>query len=157
MGFGILSAALVLACFTSVLPLLRHFYPGLCAQITAAAWYRWIGRADHLGQPARRRSLLWGRFDHPGWQRRVGLLLVMSLVNAGLWFLEHGEALGIADANFGHDWLLGHVGEALGWAEFALLAGLSCDYLEHLGQEHRARIGRRPRVRWPSRVRSSGC
>ncbi len=85
--------------------------------------------------------ILWGRFDHPGWQRRVGLLLVMSLVDAGLWFLDHGEALGIADGNFGHEWLLGHVGQALGWAEFALLAGLSSEYLEHLGEDYARESG----------------
>lgn len=144
MGFGILSAALVLACFTSVMPLLRHFYPGLYSQITAAAWYRWLGVPITWG------SLLgvitlWGRFDHPGWQPRMGLLLVMSLADAGLWFLEHGEALGIADGNFGHEWLLGHVGEALGWAEFALLAGLSSEYLEHLGEDHARESGRATR------------
>ena len=89
--------------------------------------------------------MLWGRFDHAGWQRRVSLLLVMSLVDVGLWFLDNGEALGIAEGNFGHDWLLEHVGEALGWAEFALLAGLSCDYLEHLGQEYARESGKATR------------
>ena len=56
-------------------------------------------------------------------------------------------------ANFGHDWLRDNVGEALGWAEFALLASLSCDYLEHLGVEHAAnRVS--PRGRWPPRAPS---
>ena len=90
-------------------------------------------------------TLLWGRFDHPGWQRRVGLLLVMSLVDAGLWFLDHGAALGLAEGDLGHDWLRGNVGQALGWAEFALMAGLSCDYLEHLGVEYARESGKSTR------------
>jgi hypothetical protein len=75
----------------------------------------------------------------------VGLLLVMSLVDAGLWMLDHGAALGLADAEVGHEWLRNNLGQALGWAEFALLAGLSCDYLEHLGIEHARESGRSTR------------
>ena len=69
----------------------------------------------------------------------------MSLVDAGLWLLDHGVALGIAEADFGHDWLRDNLGQALGWAEFALMAGLSCDYLEHLGVEHARESGKSTR------------
>ena len=65
----------------------------------------------------------------------------MSLVDAGLWLLDHGDALGPRRGEPGHEWLRGNMGEALGWAEFALMAGLSCDYLEHLGRRVRPRIG----------------
>ncbi len=54
MGFGILSAALVLACFTSVMPLLRHFYPELCSPDPLDAGISLDRCADHLGQSARR-------------------------------------------------------------------------------------------------------
>ena len=90
-------------------------------------------------------TLLWGRFEHAGWQRRVGLLLVMSLVDAGFWFLDHGAALGLAEGDLGHDWLRENVGQALGWAEFALMAGLSCEYLEHLGVEYARESGKSTR------------
>jgi hypothetical protein len=143
-GFGILSAALILASLTSLVPLLWHFYPGLCSRIVAAPWYRWLDVPITWGSLLGV-TLLWGLFDHPGWQRRVGLLLVMSLVDVGLWFLDHGVALGVAEGDFGHEWLRDHVGQALGWAEFALIAGLSCDYLEHLGVEYARESGKAAR------------
>ena len=37
---------------------------------------------------------------------------------------------------FGHEWLRGSLGTALGWGEFALLSSLTCDYLVHLGVDH---------------------
>ena len=42
MGFAIMSAALVLACFCSLLPILYNFYPELCARIFTMPWYRWL-------------------------------------------------------------------------------------------------------------------
>ena len=91
-------------------------------------------------------TLLWGRWDHAGWQRRAGLLLVMNLVDGALWFFDHAAAMGISDLEIGHDWLRSNLGEALGWAEFALLAGLSCDYLEHLGLEQARESGKSARA-----------
>ncbi len=144
MAFGILSVALILACLTSLMPFLWMFYRELFKRILETSAYRWmdvpITWGSLLGV-----TLLWGRFDHAGWQRRVGLLMVMSLADAGLWFLNHGVALGIADADFGHRWLRANIGQALGWAEFALLAGLTCDYLEHLGVEYARESGKSTR------------
>ena len=138
LGFGFLSVALGLACVTSILPLLRHFFHGdvafLIARIEESSWYYWIS-APITGGVLLGVTLLWGRWDHVGWQRRVGLLLVMGLVDGVLWFLDHGAAMGIPETQIGHQWLRINLGEALGWAEFALLAGLTCDYLEHLGLE----------------------
>ena len=104
LGFGILMAALVLASLTYLLPPLRHVYPEFVSRIIAARWFHWLDIPITWGSLLGV-TLLWGRFEHPGWQRRVGLLLVMSLVDAGLWFLDHGVALGIAEADFGHEWL----------------------------------------------------
>jgi hypothetical protein len=143
-GFAILSAALVLACLSSLLPILYNFYPELCERIIRAPWFRWLDVPITWGSLLGV-TLLWGRFDHEGWQRRVGLLLVMSLVDAGLWFLDHGAALGIVAGDIGHDWLRENLGRALGWAEFALIAGLSCEYLEHLGVEYARESGRSTR------------
>ena len=144
MGFTILSAALVLACLTSLMPIMRNFYPELYRRIITMPWFQWLDVPITWGSLLGV-TLLWGRFDHPGWQRRVGLLLVMSLVDAGLWFLEHGAALGLVEGDLGHDWLRENVGQALGWAEFALIAGLSCEYLEHLGVEYARESGKSTR------------
>ena len=73
--------------------------------------------------------LLWGRWDHKSWQRRTGLLLVMCMVDLVVWFMDRGE-----NQVPGHpDWFRLNLGQALGWAEFALLASLAGDYLVHLG------------------------
>jgi hypothetical protein len=143
-GFSLLSAALVLACFTSMMPILANFYPELCIRIEAMPFYHWIDVPITWGSLLAV-TLLWGRFDHAGWQRRVGLLLAMSMVDAALWFLTHGEALGVVEARFGHEWLRGNIGMALGWAEFALIAGLSCEYLEHLGVDYARESGKSTR------------
>jgi hypothetical protein len=143
-GFWVLSVALALACVTSVMPLLAHLYPEFCLRVMKASWYNSLGVPITWGSLLGV-TLLWGRFEHSGWQRRVGLLLLMSLVDAGLWLLDHGAALGITDGNVGHEWLRSNLGEALGWAEFALLAGLSCDYLEHLGVEYARESGKSTR------------
>jgi hypothetical protein len=143
-GFGILTIALGLASLTAFLPLLWHVYPDFCARIFAAKWYQWLDIPITWGSLLGV-TMLWGRFNHPGWQRRVGLLLVMSLTDVGLWVLDHGVALGLAEGDFGHEWLRMNVGQALGWAEFALMAGLSCDYLEHLGVPYARESGKTTR------------
>jgi hypothetical protein len=145
LGFAILSAALVLACFTSILPLIVHFHPELSRQILRASWYQWLDVPMAWGCLVGT-TLLWGRWDHQGWQRRVGLLLVMCLVDVGLSLLEHGPALGIGTAEIGHDWFRTNLGQALGWAEFALLAKVSCDYLDHLGVEQAQDSGKSTRA-----------
>ena len=70
------------------------------------------------------------------WQRRAGLLLVMCLVDVGLWFVARGDAWDFTSGKSDIDWLRDNLGPALGWGEFALLSSLSCDYLVHLGVEH---------------------
>jgi heme exporter protein D len=135
LGFAINAIALVLACFTSLLALFTNFERGLLLWIHEASWYQWL-EAPIVWGCLIGTTLLWGRWDIPSWQRRSGLLLVMCLVDVGLWFVASGETLGLRFGDVGHRWLRGHVGEALGWAEFTLLSSLSCDYLVHLGVEH---------------------
>ncbi len=149
LGFALLSVALGLACVTALLPLLANFFHGelafLIVRFVRSSWYEWISVPITWGGLLGV-TLLWGRWDHVGWQRRVGLLLVMNLVNGALWFFDHAAAMGIPDLVIGHDWLRSNLGEALGWAEFALLAGLSCDYLEHLGLEQARDSGKSARA-----------
>jgi hypothetical protein len=73
--------------------------------------------------------LLWGRWNHTSWQRRSGFLLLMCVVDLVLWFLDRSEGQGQGPLS----WFRSNLGQALGWAEFALLASLSGDYLVHLG------------------------
>ena len=148
MGFAFLSVALGLACVTSVLPLLAFFQRDLgflIFRILRSSWFGWISVPITWGSLIGV-TCLWGRWEHVSWQRRVGFLLVMSLVDGVLWFFDHAAAMGIPDVQIGHDWLRSNLGEALGWAEFALLAGLSCDYLDHLGFEQARDSGKSARA-----------
>ncbi len=132
LGFAILSASLGIACLTSLLPIFADFHRELSLRILGSDWFRWLDAPIAVGCLLGT-SLLWGRWEHSGWQRRVGFLLVMCLVDIGLCIFKHGSDFGLGAGQVGHDWLRANLGEALGWAEFAILASLSCDYLEHLG------------------------
>jgi hypothetical protein len=57
--------------------------------------------------------------------------MMMCLVDVGSWFLA------LSDPNFQrpHAFLSLQIGAALGWAQFALLATLSGEILDHLGVE----------------------
>lgn len=134
LGFVILSASLLVACFSSALPLFGHFHRELCLKILGSSFYQWLDMPIAWGCLFGT-TLLWGRWEHAGWQRRVGLLLVMCLIDVGLSLLKHGPDLGMGTELIGHDWFRENLGEALGWSEFTLLATLSCDYLDHLGIE----------------------
>lgn len=76
-------------------------------------------------------TLLWGRWDNASWQRRTSLLMSLCLVDVAIWFLDLSDPRGVGDSA----WFREQVGNALGWAEFALLASLSGDLLTHLGVE----------------------
>ena len=79
-------------------------------------------------------AVLWGGWPDESWRRRSGLLLLMCLVDAVLWGLDHSNDLGLSDGKFGHDWFRYSLGAALGWSEFALIASLSADMCAHLGE-----------------------
>jgi hypothetical protein len=136
MGFGLLSLALVLASFTSILATTYLFtHLELCREIFRSSWYHWID-APIIWTSLLGTTLLWGRWESASWQRRTGLLLIMCLVDMVLWVMDQGTELQLINRDFGHEWLRGKLGQALGWAEFALLSTLACDYLIHLGAAH---------------------
>jgi hypothetical protein len=145
LGFGFLAFALIVAAVTTLIAMPRFFiFRPLFQGLMDSALWRWSDTPVVWG------SLigvyfLWGRWTDPSWQRRSGLLLLMSIVDLVLWFLTHGESLGLRLGNFGHQWLRNHIGEALGWAEFALMASLTCDVLIHLGVPRAAETGRATR------------
>jgi hypothetical protein len=144
LGFGILAVALLIACFVSILEVFATFHPHLVSQVFKYEWVKWIDIPIVWGSLIGT-TLLWGRWEQVSWQRRSGLLLVMCLVDVGLWFLDRGEALGLRDGELGHRWLRINFGQALGWAEFALAASLSSDFLLHLGIEPARESGKSAR------------
>ena len=79
-------------------------------------------------------ALLWGRWPDETWRRRSGLLLLMCLVDAVLWGLDHSGDLGLAEGKMGHEWFRLCLGTAMGWSQFALIASLSADMAAHLGE-----------------------
>jgi len=135
LGFGMIAGALVLACVMSILFLLGSFEPGLLQWIREGSVHQWVDTPivwfSLIGA-----TLLFGRWDQPSWQRRSGLLLAISVVVIGLWFMASGDLLGLRVGEFGHPWLRDRIREALTWAKFALLASLASTYLVHLGVEH---------------------
>ena len=132
-GFGILSLALSLASLTFILSLAYEFTRfWVIREIFASSWYPWIDTPIVWGSLLGT-TILWGRWESPSWQRRAGLLLVMCLVDVVLWAMDQGHVLAIMDREFGHRWLRGNLGQALFWAELALIGSLACDYLVHLG------------------------
>jgi hypothetical protein len=145
LAFALLSVALVIASLMTVLQLPRHFgVRAVPPWITRSAFWSgldasvvWLSLAGYY--------LLWGRWSHPGWQRRTGLLVVMGMVDAVLWLIDHGDDLGLRTGRFGHEWVRHHLGQALGWAEFALMASLSGEMLVHLGVEAAAETGKATR------------
>jgi hypothetical protein len=133
-GFGITAIALVAACVTSLVSLLPFVQRDLFLWINQSSWYQGL-ETPIIWLSLIGATLLWGRWDHVSWQRRAGLLLLMCLVDLACWFVKHGANLGLDNGHAGHEWFRSQLGEALGWAEFALLSSLSCDYLVHLGLE----------------------
>ncbi len=128
-GFFLLTVALLPACILSLLDMVgRLGDPQLHHQIVSSAWSQWVDNMCVWGSLVGA-MILWGRWDHKSWQRRTGLLLVMCIVDLVVWFMDRGEN----QLPGNPDWFRGNLGEALGWAEFALMASLSGDYLVHLG------------------------
>lgn len=145
LGFGFLSFGLVVACATTLLSLPRVFGGrGFLPWVFQAPWWPWVDTpivwSTLVGS-----YLLWGRWDAPSWQRRSGLLVVMCAADAVLWLIEHGGALGLHPGDIGHHWLRHNLGEALGWAEFALLAGIASEVMVHLGVAAAVETGRATR------------
>jgi hypothetical protein len=145
LGFSLLAVSLVLATASTLLGLARFFHvPGLA--LINLSWLWWIDIPIIWGTLAGS-YMLWGRWSDTGWIRRSGLLVVMCMADVVLWLLDQGYELGPGRAAGleQHEWLCMHIGQALGWAEFALLASLSADFLAHLGLENAPDAGKATR------------
>ncbi|MGE3819720.1 MAG: hypothetical protein AB7I30_09810 [Isosphaeraceae bacterium] len=144
LGLAILSFGLIVASISTLLSLPGAFRRGLIPGILGSEFWFWLDSTIPwsclFGA-----YLLWGRWDHPSWQRRTGLFLMLNLVDVILWLTEHGDRLGLGVNDFGHPWFRHNLGQALGWAEFALIASLCGDLLIHLGVERASEAGKATR------------
>jgi hypothetical protein len=131
-GFLFLAISLVPACILAVMYMIIMLGQNhrLHAWLNQLPWNDWIFTLSVWGSLVGT-TLLWGRWDNTSWQRRTGLLLFMCLVDLVIWFLDQGDGPGLGEGS----WFRSNLGQALGWAEFALMASLSGDYLVHLGLE----------------------
>lgn len=128
-GFFLLTISLVPACILSLLAMVGLLGDQqLFNRIVDSPWTQWVSTLSVWGSLAGA-MMLWGRWDHKSWQRRTGLLLVMCMIDMVVWFMDRGEN----QAPGQPDWFRSNLGQALGWAEFALMSSLSGDYLVHLG------------------------
>ncbi len=128
-AFLLLAIALVPACILSLLYMVGLLGDHqLLNRIVDSPWDQWVSTVSVWGSLVGA-MMLWGRWEHKSWQRRTGLLLVMCIVDLVVWFMDRGENPVAGQ----HDWFRSNLGQALGWAEFALMASLSGDYLVHLG------------------------
>lgn len=129
MGFFLLSISLVppalLALLTMVGRLVNH---RLLIWLRQTSWNEWVFTSSVWASLVGT-MLLWGLWNHKSWQRRTAFLLFMCLVDLVIWFIDRSEGPGQIQTS----WFRSNFGQALGWAEFALLASLSGDYLVHLG------------------------
>ncbi len=133
---GLMAVGLLLLLFSGQgrLPIFADFIRLADATEAAIVWTSLFGVC-----------LLWGSWPDRDWQRRSGLLLLMCLVDALLWSLDHAAELGLSDAKIGHDWFRHSLGAAIGWSEIALIASLSADLAAHLGQPRAIDLGRATR------------
>ncbi|WZO97988.1 hypothetical protein EP7_005040 [Isosphaeraceae bacterium EP7] len=149
-GFGLTAVSILLLAVDSTLNLgLRLSW--MRGQPAPWAWalnspaYSWLIGAPITWMALLGTYLLWGRWDDPSWQRRAGLLVVMNLVDSVLWAIDRGPELGLMAADAEHLWFRIKLAQALGWAEFALIAGLAADLAVHLGVPHAADSGKTTR------------
>ena len=136
LGFSALGLALVVASLTTI-GFLIMFFSGQRQQVGALIGFpQWelIEQSVVVFGSLLGVMLLWGRWPDGNWQRRSGLLLMMCLVDAVLFTLDHAADLGLRDGEVGHEWFRQSLGTALGWSEFALIASLAADMAAHLGE-----------------------
>jgi hypothetical protein len=128
-AFVLLAVALIPPCIESLVTMVALMGDrGLFRWLVNSQINHWVSTISVWASLAGT-MLLWGRWNQPSWQRRTGFLMLMCVADLVLWFLERGDQHGQGPLS----WFRSNLGSALGWAEFALLASLSGDYLVHLG------------------------
>lgn len=142
-GFGICAVVLILQGGNLACLLAAVFgdIPRLAALMQEPRWHWIIGTPITWGAVIGS-YLLWGRWTEPSWQRRAGLLLLMNLIDGGLWVVEHGADLGLRQGDLRHTWLVDQIGSGQQWFELMLLASLATDLATRLGKAEAAETGR---------------
>lgn len=135
LGFFLLAVGLVLVSAMDV-PALILRLTSRQAYLQFWLWLRDSGAANLVGAVTpwatlAGATLLWSAWDAPAWRRRAGLLMTMCVVDVGSWILDQGDP----DFRGPNAFFRIQLGAALGWAQFALLAGLAGEILAHLGDE----------------------
>src|SRR5262245_23023671 len=128
-GFLFLTIALIPCSIYSVLWMVGVLGDHRLIGWLRSPWGQWVSTVSVWGCLIGT-TLLWGRWENRSWQRRTGLLLSMCVVDLVIWFLERGEGQGLGEG----DWFRGNLGQALGWAEFALAASLSRSEARRVGK-----------------------
>jgi hypothetical protein len=149
-GFGLTAAAILLLAVDSTLNLgMRVSWmrgrPAPWGWALNTPAYSWLVGAPITWMALLGTYLLWGRWDNPSWQRRAGLLVVMNLVDSVLWAIDRGPEMGLMTVDAEHLWFRIKLAQALGWAEFALIAGLAADLAVHLGAQQATESSRTTR------------
>lgn len=136
LGFSLLGLALVVASLSTIGNLILIFARrrvNLGAELGIPQWDLIVDSIVVFGSLLGV-ALLFGRWPDESWRRRSGLLLMMCLVDAVLWTLDHANDLGLRDGQAGHEWFRHALTAAIGWSEFALIASLAGDTAAHLGE-----------------------
>jgi hypothetical protein len=145
LGFGLLAVAFSVLCLVTLVDMPSLLFPRpMFPALQQSALWRWLDVPIVLGSLIGA-YLLWGRWDHASWQRRAGLFLMMCVADLVLWLVDRGGSLGMRLDGVGHAWLRHNLAQAMAWAEFALMASLSCDVLVHLGVDRASDTSRATR------------
>lgn len=136
LGFGLVIASLftiglILSLFLNLRQLRVLLLGWDFPQQTAVVWLTLAGAV-----------LLWGTWPDESWRRRSGLMLMMFLGDVVLWSVDNADRLGLSDAPLGHEHFRSSLGQAMGWAEFALIASLAAGMATHLGEARALDLGR---------------
>jgi hypothetical protein len=152
-GFALTALGLGLLCADSALHLLLSLSADSRIRVILQNhWYSWLVGAPITWGSLVGSYLLWGRWPHPTWRRRAGLLVLMNSFDLLTWSLRHGGDLGLWNDGAvrrllaEHEWFLMNLTWALGWAELALFAGLAADVLAHLEMPGALKAGQTARV-----------
>lgn len=131
-GFGLIAASLLLVCIEAGLFMLVIFFgvPWARALLTNPSWEIALSTAITWGSVVGM-YLLWGRWQHPSWRKRTGLLVVFGAIDLLLWLARHANEMGLGADSFGHEWLRQNVGMGFGWFEFGIMATLAFDMATH--------------------------
>ena len=145
LGFGLLAGVLTFVCLLELVSIPGFFIDRrFLAGLFNSPLVRWSDTGIVFGSLTGF-YLLVGRWQTTSWQRRTGLLVVMGIIDAVLWTVQHGEELGLRMGDVGHVWFRSNLGHALGWAELALLASVASEVLVHLGVTQASEAGRATR------------